>query len=268
MRALLRKILWRAGRFLLLLYIGLAVFGWFGSERMIFQPQPAAYGAVLPGLRAVPAADGTPLAVVYLSNPAARHTVFYFHGNAEDLGDAAPLLASLQATGFAVLAFDYRGYGRSGGRASEQNVYADTQAVFAYAQASLSLTPQRTIVLGRSVGGGPAVEFAARERVAGLVLLSPFTSAFRVLTRVKILPFDRFDNLAKISRLRTPVLVIHGTQDEVIPFAHGQRLYAAAPQPKRSLWIAGAGHNDVFDLAGDRILRELMAFEKILLAPP
>ena len=264
----LRYILWRVARFLLLLYAGLAVFGWLCSERMIFQPQLASYRTDLPGLREVKAADGTSLAVVFLANAAARHTVFYFHGNAEDLGDSLPLLRELQAAGFAVLAFDFRGYGLSGGKATEQNVYADTAAVFAYARAQLGVTPERVVVVGRSVGSGPAVDLAAREPVAGLVLISPFTSAFRVLTGVKILPFDRFDNLAKIGRVRAPILIFHGTADEVIPFSHGQKLFAVAPEPKRAVWIEGAGHNDIFELAGEKILGEIGAFEKPLPAPP
>jgi len=187
--------------------------------------------------------------------------------DAEDLGDVAPLLEALHDTGFAVLAFDYRGYGRSGGQASEKNVYADTRAVLAFAQARFGLKPDRIIVVGRSVGSGPAVELAARERVAGLTLISPFTSAFRVLTRVKLLPFDRFDNLSKIGRVRAPILIFHGTRDEVIPFAHGQKLFAAAPEPKRAVWVEGAGHNDVFEVAGARILDELKTFGQNLPAP-
>ena len=271
----LSKILWRVGRLLLLfavvlmlsLYIGLAWLGYFGSAHLIFHPHPVSYRTDLPGLRLVPAADGTSLAVLYLPNPAARHTLFYFHGNAEDLGDSLPLLRALHDEGFAVLAFDYRGYGRSGGQASEQNVYTDTQTVLAYARANLGLVPSACVVVGHSVGGGPAVELAAREPVAGLVLISPFTSAFRVVTRVKLLPFDRFDNLAKIGRVHCPVLIIHGTADEVIPFAQGQTLFAAANEPKRHVWIEGAGHNDIFELAGDKILNEIRDFEKVLPAP-
>jgi fermentation-respiration switch protein FrsA (DUF1100 family) len=268
MKPLFRKILWRIGRFLLLLYAGLALFGCVAAEQMIFQPQPVSYGADLSGLREVKADDSTPLAVVYLPNTTARFTVFYFHGNAEDLGDAAPMLEALHDTGFAVLAFDYRGYGRSAGRASEKNIYADTRAVFAFAQANLGLTPERTIILGRSVGSGPAVEITVRERVAGLLLISPFMSAFRVLTRVKLLPFDRFDNIAKIGRVHAPFLIFHGTRDEVIPFAHGQNLFAAAPKPKRSVWVEGAGHNDIFEVAGARILSELKIFAQTLPTPP
>lgn len=259
-----KQILWRIGRFGVLLYAGLAVFGWIGSERMIFQPQSASYNRDLTGLHEVKTDDGAPLAIVFLPNQLALHTIFYFHGNAEDLGDSLPLLKEFQAAGFAVLAFDYRGYGRSGGRASEANVYADTRAVLAYARANLGVTPERLVVVGRSVGSGPAVELAAHEPVAGLALISPFMSAFRVLTRVKILPFDRFDNINKICRIHAPLLLFHGTADEVISYHHGQTLFAAANGPKHAVWIEGARHNDLFDLAGDRILRELVGWAKAL----
>lgn len=266
-----REISWRMARFLartltlagVIVYAGLALFGCVAADRMIFQPQPASYDR-LPGLRQVPAGDGTPLAVVSLPRPDARLTVFYFHGNAEDLGESLPLLQQLQSAGFAVLAFDYRGYGRSGGHPSESNVYADTRTVLEYARTNLGLKPEQLLVIGRSVGGGPAVELAAHTPVAGLVLISPFLSAFRVVTKVKLLPFDRFDNLAKIGRIHCPLLVIQGTADEVIPISHGQGLFAAASPPKRSDWIAGAGHNDIFEVAGDRIMRDIREFAQSL----
>ena len=250
-----------------IVYAGLAMFGCVAADRLIFQPRPASYGD-LPGLHRIPAADGTPLAVLWLPRPGALHTVIYFHGNAEDLGDSLAILQQLQAAGFGVLAFDFRGYGRSGGHPSESNIYADTQTVLDYARINFGLKPEQLLVVGRSVGGGPAVDLAAHTPVAGLVLISPFLSAFRVVTGVKLLPFDRFDNLAKIGRIHCPLLVIQGTADEVIPFAHGQALFAAASPPKRSDWIAGAGHNDIFEVAGARILRDIQEFEKGLPASP
>ena len=262
-----RRWLWRVGRSALLLYVIGGLLACMIAERLIFQPQTSSYGADLPRLRSVPAADGTPLAVLHLSNPSARRTILYFHGNAEDLGDNLPLLRAFHAAGFAVLAFDYRGYGRSSGRATEKNVYADTQAVLAFARAQLGLKTEQCVVVGRSVGSGPAVELASRERMAGLVLISPFMSAFRVVTRVKLLPFDRFDNLAKISRVRCPVLIFHGQADEVISWAHGERLFAAAAEPKRSVWLDGAQYNDLFVVAGDRVLREIASWAKTLPGP-
>lgn len=256
----LREALGRVGRVAVLMYFGLMVLGWVAANRLIFQPRPASYGSGLSGLLMAAAADGTPLAVLHLPNSAARHTVFYFHGNAEDLGDTLPLLQQLHAAGFAVLSFDYRGYGRSAGTPTEENVYADTQAVLAFAQARLGIKSEQMIAVGRSVGSGAAVELAVRSRLAGLVLLSPLASAFRVMTRVKLLPFDRFDNLAKASRVLCPSLVLHGTADEVIAFVHGRNLFEALPAPKRHVWIERAGHNDIFAIAGDQILREIVAF--------
>jgi fermentation-respiration switch protein FrsA (DUF1100 family) len=133
------------------------------------------------------------------------------------------------------------------------------EAVYRYAERTLGIAPSRIILYGRSVGSGPATELAARLPVGGLVIESGFVSAFRVLTRVSLLPFDRFHNLRHIRRLRAPVLVIHGEVDEVIPWSHGRRLFEAAHEPKTSLWVAGAHHNDVAFVAGPRywsVLRE------------
>ncbi len=262
----LPKVAGQVVRIAALVYCGAALFGCVAADKLIFQPQPSSY-TQLPGLHLMAAADGTQLAVMHLPNAAARHTLFYFHGNAEDIGDCLALFGELQSAGFAVLAFDYRGYGRSEGRPTEKNVYADTLAVLAFAQSKLGLSPERIIAVGRSVGSGPAVELATTSPVAGLVLISPLSSAFRVMTRVKLLPFDRFDNLAKAGRVRCPALVFHGVADEVIAVTHGQNLYAALPEPKRHVWIAGAGHNDIFQRAGGQILREIGAFADGLPAP-
>ena len=100
------------------------------------------------------------------------------------------------------------------------------------------------------MGSGPAADLASRRPVAGLILESAFTSAFRVMTRVSVLPFDRFDNLQKIKKVHCPVLVIHGTQDSVINVVHGRELFAAANEPKQALWVDGANHNDVAVVGG------------------
>ncbi len=263
-----RRIFWRAVQLAVMLYAGLALLGGMAASKLIFQPRPVSYGEDLPGLRRVSAADGTQLAALHLPNPAARHTLFYFHGNAEDLGDSLPLLRQFQTAGFAVLTFDYRGYGLSAGRAAENNVYADTQTMLVFAQRQLGVKPEEMIVVGRSVGSGPAVELAANSRVAGLVLISPFTSAFRVMTRVKLLPFDHFDNVAKVGRVSCPTLIFHGMADQVIPFAHGEKLFAAMAEPKRHVWIPEVGHNDIFAVAGDQIRREIVSFGKRLAGEP
>ena len=109
-------------------------------------------------------------------------------------------------------------------------------------------------------GGGPALELADRYPVGGLVVESSFTSIFRTVTRIPIYPVDKFNNIRNIQRVNCPVLVIHGTEDEVIPFWHGEALFAAAPSPKQSLWVEGAGHNDLILVAGDRHSAALLEF--------
>lgn len=105
---------------------------------------------------------------------------------------------------------------------------------------------------------------AAYVLLAGLVLESSFTSAFRVVTRWPLLPGDRFRNLALLRTVRCPVLVIHGRRDAIVPFYHGRTLYRAAPEPKRHLWVDGAGHNDVWYVAGESYARAVRDFLALL----
>jgi len=241
-------------------YVVFAAFAWLVSDRMIFQPPPPSYRAGQLPIVMVGARDGS-IPVLYLPNPHAAITVLYAHGNAEDLGQLAPWLEELRRAGFAVLAFDYRGYGMStGAPPSAHGAVDDMEAVYRHAVDNMKIPPSRLVLYGRSVGSGPATDLAARLPIGGLVLESPFVSAFRVLTRVSVLPFDRFHNLRHIRRVRCPVLVIHGTADEVIPVSHGRRLYEAAAEPKHALWIDGAHHNDVPLVGGARYWEALAAF--------
>jgi abhydrolase domain-containing protein 17 len=250
---------------LLVLYVGLMLFAHLVADRMIFLPPAASYEAGQLGVVHVPTDDGVQVAVLHLPNPDARFTILYSHGNAEDLGHLAPVLRELRDAGFAVIGYDYRGYGAStGGPPSAAGAYRDQQAVYRYATEQLGIPPSRIVLYGRSVGSGPATELAAREPVGGLILESAFTSTFVVMTRVRLLPFDRFPNLQRIGRVQAPVLIIHGTRDEVIPVRHGQRLYEAAPEPKQAFWVEGAHHNDVYWVAGREYWRALRTFEQLL----
>jgi len=243
-----------------LVYVAFAAFAWLMSDRMIFQPPSPSYRAGQLPIVMVPT-DGGSIATLHLPNPRAAVTVLYAHGNAEDLGQLAPYLEELRRTGFAVLAFDYRGYGMStGSPPSAKGATSDMEAVYRHAVKTLAIPPSRIVLYGRSVGSGPATDLASRVPIGGLVLESAFVSAFRVLTRVSLLPFDRFHNLRHIRRVRAPVLVIHGTADEVIPVSHGRLLYEAAGQPRQALWIDGAHHNDVPFVAGARYWSTLAAF--------
>jgi len=226
----------------------MAAAAWLISDGMLYQAEYASRLAPAGGAL-IRAEDGRTISVLYLPNPAARYTLWYFHGNAESLGDIEPRLRALRDLGFAVFAYDYPGYGLSSGRPSEARIYASTQAALAYLRQAHGVTPDRILAFGRSMGGGPAVELAVRQPVAGLILQSAFTSVYRVMTRWPLLPFDKFENLRKIPRVRCPVLVMHGKEDHLVTFDHGEALFAAAPAPKWHLWSELAGHNDfeVFD---------------------
>jgi hypothetical protein len=261
-------------RFLILL----AILGYGGlvllalmSDRVIFQPHSAGYRledlapAGLTGVQPLTFASGQfQLAAVYLPNPSARYTLLVSHGNAEDLGDDLPLLAEFHRAGFAVFAYDYRGYGASGGASSGKSLYADVEAAYQYLTGNLHVAPDRIIVFGRSLGCAAAIHLAGIHSVAGLIIEAPFLSAFRVLTRIRLLPWDRFNNAAAIRRVHCPVLIIHGRSDEVVPWWHGEHLYQLANSPKRNLWVDGAGHNDVLMVAPQRYFAAVKEFLPLL----
>lgn len=231
------------------------------ADRLIF---PAPAGSYVRGseLIALRTADDLEIAALHLPNPSAEYTLLYSHGNGEDLGTIRPKLRHLRKAGFAVFAYDYRGYGLSEGVPSAEGTYLDIAAAYGYLRDELAVEPERIILHGRSVGGGPAVDLAARVPVAGLILESSFTTAFRVVTRLPLLPGDRFRNIDKIGDVECPVLVIHGRNDRIVPFSNGPALYRAAPEPKRKYWVEGAGHNGLWLDAGpeyDEVLREFAA---------
>jgi len=255
MNQLLKKMLLA----LALIYAALLIFALFLSDGIIFQPHPSSYRDTSEVLK-IAAASGRHISAFFLPNASAKYTLLVSHGNAEDLGDIRYWLEDLRRTGFAVFAYDYEGYGTSEGKPGEKAVYEDEEAAYDYVVVKLRVPPEQVIVLGRSVGSGPAVHIATRRPVGALVLQSPFVSAFRVLTRFPLLPFDKFNNGKKIVHVHCPVLIIHGTADNVIGNWHGERLYVLANEPKSYLWVNGADHNDVETVGGTAYFKALQQF--------
>ncbi|MBE0536240.1 MAG: alpha/beta hydrolase [Phycisphaerae bacterium] len=233
------------------------------ANEMIFQPPQASYGPD-DGILWIPTGDGQRIAAIYYERPGAEFTILFSHGNAEDIGQNRQFYERLNRWGYSVLAYDYPGYGLSKGRPSERKTYLSIEAAYAYLLEHLGTEPGAVIALGRSVGSGPSVHLAAREPLAGLVLESGFASAFRVVTRAGVLPGDKFVNIDKMAEVRCPVLVVHGLDDEVVPFWHGEALYEAANEPKRFLWVDGAGHNDLLWVAGIRYKRAMEDFVQLI----
>jgi fermentation-respiration switch protein FrsA (DUF1100 family) len=263
-KLLIGELSWkRLIRSLLFIYGFFAFYVFFRADSMIFLPQPATYQDN-PSILKLPVTDNQKISAVHQPNPNAEYTILYIHGNAEDIGDIQPFLESLHKWGFGTFAYDYRGYGTSDGKPGEWNAYQDAEAAYTYLTQKLQVPPHKIIVYGRSVGGGSAVDLATRHPIAGLILESTFTSAFRVVVPFPLLPFDKFANLNKLQQVNCPILVMHGQADQTIPVKHGYQLYEAAADPKMSLWVDGAGHDDFTWIAGDRHRKTLAAFQQLI----
>ncbi|XP_023039379.1 alpha/beta hydrolase domain-containing protein 17A isoform X1 [Piliocolobus tephrosceles] len=180
--------------------------------------------------------------------PGARYTVLFSHGNAVDLGQMSSFYIGLGSRLHCnIFSYDYSGYGASSGRPSERNLYADIDAAWQALRTRYGISPDSIILYGQSIGTVPTVDLASRYECAAVVLHSPLTSGMRVAfpDTKKTYCFDAFPNIEKVSKITSPVLIIHGTEDEVIDFSHGLALYERCPKAVEPLWVEGAGHNDI-----------------------
>jgi abhydrolase domain-containing protein 17 len=245
-------------RLCLFAWLALALFALLFARSMLFQPPKPGYKPDF--VQMIESSQGQKIAIRYYANPKASYTVLLSHGNAEDIASVDSLCQWLYAQGLSVLSYDYRGYGLSQGHASEQNSYEDVTAAYTWLQKVKGIPAKRIIAFGFSLGASLAVDLASRMPVAAVVLQSPFVSAYRVMTRFTLLPWDQFDNLSKIQKIDSAILIIHGDQDEVVPFWHGKRLHEKAKQPKSFLWVKGARHNDLQAVAGQSYGKAWLTF--------
>lgn len=211
--------------------------------------------------------DGVRLHGWFFPPPDAEAPVLLFcHGNAGNISHRLDNVQHLVRHGFGVFLFDYRGYGRSTGKPSEQGIYQDGWSAYSYLVNERKIPADRIVSFGRSLGGTVALEVALRHPVRCLILESTFTHTrgmarhmgpFALLSPV--LP-AHFNNLAKIPRLEGPKLLIHGTADDLVPFSMGQALFEAAREPKTFLPLEGAGHNDTYVKGGEPYFQALVGF--------
>ncbi len=246
-----------------IIFLIVIIFGLSCADEIIFHPPRAGYTDDANVIK-LTTADGKMISAMYFARPGAEFTILFSHGNAEDIGQNREFFRLLNEWGFSVFAYDYHGYGTSQGRPSEKNVYLDADAAWRYLIDDLATEPNRIIAMGRSVGSGAAVYLATGTKPAGLILESPLTSVFRVVTRIGILPFDKFDNMAKITHVHCPVLIIGGEADKVVGIWHPKALYEKANEPKQHLWVPAAGHNDLLWVAGDRYREALDEFVRLI----
>lgn len=201
------------------------------------------------------ASDGARLHGWWVDGRPGESVVLFFHGNAGNISSRVEKLRILHGLGLSVLLFDYRGYGRSRGRPSERGLYRDAEAAYDWLVRGRRIDPRRIVFFGESLGCAVATELATRHDPRALILESPFTStvemgrlAFPFLP-VRWLVRHRYDSLAKIPRVRSPVLVMHSPEDEIVPYAMARRLFDAAAAPKSFADLRG-DHNEGFLLSG------------------
>ena len=199
--------------------------------------------------------DGLSLLSWYLPARAGRPVIAYFHGNGGHIGYRAERLLRFAREGYGVLMAEYRGYGGNPGTPTETGFYADGRAALAFLQHE-GVAANRIVLYGESLGGGVAVELAAHHDIAALILEAPVTSVAEVAqSHYPFVPasrmvLDRFDLVARIGRIRAPILVLHGERDRVVPIRYGRALFDAAPEPKEGWFAPEAGHEDLARYGG------------------
>lgn len=218
--------------------------------------------------------DGVRLNGWFVPHAAARSTLIWFHGNAGNISHRVENLKLLHdKVRMNIFIFDYRGYGHSQGHPSEDGTYLDGEAAVVFVRDKLAIETGRIVLFGRSLGAAVAAETATRIATQALILESPFVSVREMARAVlPVLPLGpllqtRYDISEKIRRIKTPVLILHGDRDEVVPFNQGEAVFNAAQQPKEFYKIAGAGHNNTYLIGGDAYFQKLKSFIEST-APP
>lgn len=254
-------------------YAALALYLYTFQARFVYFPDlpsrqvdatPADIGLAYESVR-LATRDGETLAGWYVPADAAHGTLLYLHGNAGNIGHRLDPLDVFHRLGLNVLIFDYRGYGDSTGRPDEQGTYEDALAAWQYLTRHRGEPPGRIVLFGESLGGAVAAWLAARHRPAALAVYASFTSAPELaqvlypMFPVRWLARFRYDTRAALAEVDCPVLILHGRDDEIVPFRHAQALFAAANEPKRLVGLRG-GHNDALLLGHETYAREIETF--------
>jgi fermentation-respiration switch protein FrsA (DUF1100 family) len=189
------------------------------------------------------------------------------HGNYGNIGFGGrpDYYARMRDLGLEVFAFDYRGFGESTGTPDEQGLYDDAAASYRYLTESLGVPAERIVIFGHSLGTGVAIELASRVKAGGLIVEAPYTSIVDVgqelypLMPVSVIATQRFPSIDRIGSLRMPKLFLHSPEDDVIPYAHGERLFEAALEPKAFVAVRG-GHDYAYRLDADRYFGAVVEF--------
>ena len=220
---------------------------------LVFQPPEISYSHAREEVIWLRTKKNSKIPTFYLDRRS-QVTFLFSHGNAEDLGMIYEWFIEFSKDlNVNFLGYDYEGYGKASGSPSEEGCYDAIDAAYEFLTDVLHQSPQDIVLYGRSLGSGPSCYLCERlsnegVRLGGLILQSPILSIYRVAFNFRFtLPGDMFPNVDRISNINCPVLVIHGTRDEVVPFWNGESLFLEVPKMWRAkpLWVDGAGHNNV-----------------------
>ncbi len=221
---------------------------------------------------AITTEDGVTLDGWFVPARQARGVLLFFHGNAGNISHRLDSLKIFNELGLTTLIFDYRGYGRSEGEPSEEGTYRDAEAAWRFVTEGRHIPPREVVLFGRSLGAAIAADLATRVNPAALIIESAFTSipdlaaALYPFLPARWLARFRYSTQAALVSVLCPLLIVHSRDDEIIPFAHGQRLFAVANEPKRLLELRG-GHNDGFLVSRHAYMDGLHAFLQPHLRP-
>jgi len=192
--------------------------------------------------------------------------LIFCHGNAGNISHRIENVKLLVKKGISVFLFSYRGYGKSSGRPSEKGIYIDGIAAYDYLTGIEKISSERIAIFGRSLGGSVATEVALHRKARCLIIESTFTSikdmAKTIFPFFIFSPFlpHHYNTISKIANVSIPKLIIHGDNDEIVPFSMGKKLFAQAPEPKLFLPIHGAGHNDTYVVGGEKYFDAIVNF--------
>lgn len=213
----------------------------------------------------IPTSDGLKIHGFYLNRPGSNRAIIYFHGNACAAWQLLYIAKQMSELDVNVLIVDYRGYGFSEGRPDEKGIYIDAKAAIDYLTSQRGIPENRIVLFGRSLGGAVAIDAAQGMDLAGVVVMSTIRSGRQMAKDMGLgflapLVGDRFASKSKIRNVNVPLLSFHGDADEIVLLAQGIAIFKAANQPKEMFIIKGAGHNDIFEVAGDQFWQPFMEF--------
>lgn len=208
--------------------------------------------------------DGVSINAWFIPSGSPRATIIFSHGNGGNISHRLAKLQMLNRLGLDVIIYDYRGYGMSKGSPDEDGLYLDAGAVYSYLVNDRKIRPQDIIAFGESLGAAVSVDLALKHELKGVIIEEGFTSVKEVAKHY--LPFipaivykSRYDSLEMIRHVKAPKLIFHSTDDEIIPYEMGRKLYEAAAGPKEFIELKG-GHNDAFLVSRDAFVKGIDGF--------